>query len=501
MRRLISLAASTLLGALAAGCAVGPDYQRPTLDAPAHFNQQAALSARDTDASATSARWWQRFDDPVLTSLVAKALADNLDLAQVVAKVSQSRAMLGAATAALLPAGELSGQSVRFHQSLRSQLGQILDASSPDFDRNGSYNELNLGASWELDLFGGRRRAREAAMAELQAAEAGADVARLSVAAQVADTYLLVRGLQQRLAIAQEQIATTERLVGLIQRQFDAGVAAELQLRQAEGALSQIAASVPVLEAGLEVAMNALDVALGSQPGSHRALLTPVAPVPAAPAIADIGGPADLLRRRPDLVLAERRLAAANARIGVAIAEYYPKFSLSGLIGTATTGSSALFTGNANQAIAVLGLRWRLFDFGRIDAAIKASRGQQAEALAAYRLAALHASEDVENALVSLLRREAQLRTLTTGEVALTRAQSAARAAFEGGVVSLIEVLDADGRLLAQRDAMAVAQLEASRAAVASFKALGGGWNPERSLAARMSYTLSYLPPAGPARE
>lgn len=493
MRFLVPVAATTLLGALATGCAVGPDYQRPTLEAPAQFHQQAALATRAAQAgvsAAVASGWWQRFDDPVLTAIVAKALADNLDLAQVVARVGQSRALVGLSTAALLPAGEISGQSVRFHQSLRSQLGQILDASAPDFDRNGSYNELNLGASWELDLFGGRRRAREAAMAELQAAEAGAYAARLTVAAQVADTYLLVRGLQQRLAIAQAQISTTRQLVALVQRQFDAGVAAELQLRQAEGALSQVAASVPVLEAGLDVAMNALDVAAGSQPGSHRALLMPVAPLPVAPAITDVGGPVDLLRRRPDLVLAERRLAAANARIGVAVAEYYPKFSLGGLIGTATTGTSALFTSDANQASGVLGLRWRLFDFGRIDAAIQASRGQQAEALAAYRLAALHASEDVENAIATLLRREIQLRTLADGEVALTRARAAAQAAYEGGVVSLLEVLDADGRLLAQRDAVVMAQLEASRAAVASFKALGGGWDAEHpaaeaSLAAR----------------
>lgn len=486
MRRLIPVAATTLLGALAAGCAVGPDYQRPTLDAPAQFRQQAALAAHAAQAgesAAVSAGWWQRFDDPVLDTLVARALADNLDLAQVVARVSQSRALVGLSTAALLPAGEIGGQSVRFHQSLRSQLGQILDASSPDFDRNGSYNELNLGASWELDLFGGRRRAREAAIAELQAAEAGADAARLTVAAQVADTYLLVRGLQQRLAIAQAQVGTSEKLVAIVQRQFDAGVAAELQLRQAEGALSQIAASVPVLEAGLEVAMNALDVALGSQPGSHLDLLTPAMPLPAAPALAELGGPADLLRRRPDLVVAERRLAAANARIGVAVAEYYPKFSLGGLIGTATTGTSALFTSEANQASGVLGLRWRLFDFARIDAAIQASRGQQAEALAAYRLAALHASEDVENAIAARLRREAQLRTLSDGETALTRARFAAQAAYEGGMVSLLEVLDADTRLLAQRDAIAVAKLETARAAVASFKALGGGWDAEHPVA------------------
>ncbi|MDO9454115.1 MAG: efflux transporter outer membrane subunit [Stagnimonas sp.] len=480
MRRLAPFAASTMLGALAAGCAIGPDYQRPALDAPPHFQQSAALEERavqGVDSNAASASWWQGFNDPVLSTIVSKALADNLDLAQVVARVSQSRAMLGAATAALLPAGELNGQSVRFHQSRRSQLGQILDASSPDFDRNGSYNEINLGASWEIDLFGGVRRAREAAMAELQAAEAGAGAARLSIATQVADTYLLVRGLQQRLRIAQQQIDASQQLVAIVKRQFDAGVVAELQLRQAEGALSQVEASVPVLEAGLEAAMNALDVALGTQPGSHRGLLTPVAPIPAAPVIAKVGSPADLLRRRPDLVVAERRLAAANARIGAAMAEYYPKFSLGGQIGSATTGTDALFTNDANQASALLGLRWRLFDFGRIDAEIDASRGRQAEALAAYKLAALHASEDVENAIVTLLRRESQTRTLSRGEIALARARSASQAAYESGVVSLVEVLDADTRLLAQRDAKAVAQMEASRAAVATFKAIGGGWN------------------------
>lgn len=486
MRRFLHVASSSLLGALATGCAVGPDYRQPTLATLEQFNQQAALAARDAQDAAipTPAAWWQRFDDPVLATLVEKALADNLDLAQVVARVSQSRAMVGATTAALLPAGEISGQSVRFHQSLRSQLGQILDATAPNFDRNGSLNELNLGASWELDLFGGRRRAREAAIAELQAAEVGADAARLSVASQVADTYLLVRGLQRRLVIAREQISTADKLVEIVQRQFDAGVAAELQLRQAEGARSQMAASVPVLEAGLEVAMNALDVALGSQPGRHRVLLTPVAALPVAPAITNIGSPADLLRHRPDLKVAERRLAAANARIGAAVAEYFPKFSLSGLIGTVTTGSSALFTGDANQASGVLGLRWRLFDFGRIEAEIAASRGREAEALAAYKLAALHASEDVENAITTLLRRESQLRTLSDGEIALSRVRAAAQAAYEGGVVSLLEVLDADGRLLSQRDAMAVAQLEASRAAVTSFKALGGGWDAERPAAA-----------------
>jgi outer membrane protein TolC len=224
--------------------------------------------------------------------------------------------------------------------------------------------------------------------------------------------------------------------------------------------------------------MNALDVLLGTQPGTHRAELTPAALIPMAPSITDAGSPADMIRRRPDLIVAERRLAAANARIGMAISEYYPKFSLGALLGSATAVSSGnLFTTGANQAQGVLGLRWRLFDFGRVDAQIAAARGQEAEALAAYRLAVLRATEEVENSFSGLVKREAQVRILTQGELSLARARENSLAAYEGGVVSLIEVLNADGDLLQIRDAKAQAQTEAARAAISSFRALGGGWD------------------------
>jgi outer membrane protein TolC len=185
-----------------------------------------------------------------------------------------------------------------------------------------------------------------------------------------------------------------------------------------------------------------------------------------------------MIRRRPDLIVAERRLAAASARIGVAISEYYPKLSLGGLLGSATAISSGhLFTAAASQAQGILGLRWRLFDFGRIDAQVAAARGQDAEALAVYRLAVLRATEEVENSFVALVKREAQVGILTRGESSLARARENAFAAYNGGVVSLIEVLDADGNLLQVRDAKAQAQTEAARAAIVSFRALGGGWD------------------------
>jgi NodT family efflux transporter outer membrane factor (OMF) lipoprotein len=478
--RVIGSTALVLVSGLLAGCAVGPDYHRPDIAMPAQFQGQPAVAARAVDDPVDLVSWWRGFNDPVMTDLVSQALRDNLDVAQAVARVTQSRASLRAATAALLPSGQVSGQAAHAHQSLETPEGRVL-SSAPSFDRDGQLYEADIGASWEIDLFGGLRRGREAAQAEYQASRAGIAAARIAVAAQTADTYVTIRGLQARIAIAQAQVETQRQLVATIRLQYEKGVAAELQLRQAEGALAQVEASVPVLNAALDSAMNALDVLLGTQPGTHRAQLAPSAPIPIAPAIADAGGPAELLRRRPDLIVAERKLAASNARIGQALSEYYPKISLSGMLGTATTAAGGMFGGAANQAQGVFGLRWRLFDFGRVDAEIATARGRNAEALAAYRLSVLRASEDVEDAFSALLQREAQEHILAGGETSLAKARTASFTAYKGGVVSLIEVLDADNRLLATRDARAQAQTEAARAAIASFRALGGGWDATRA--------------------
>lgn len=475
MRTLRTVMAVLFAGSALAGCAVGPDYRKPTLATPSSYMGSAPVAARPEAVAATSANWWAGFDDPILTGLVDKALAQNLDIAQAVARVSQARAGLRAADAALLPSATVSGSAAAARQSLETPTGRIA-SSAPGFDRNGELYEANLGASWEIDLFGGLRRGQEAARADYQASQAGVAATRLAVAAQAADTYIVIRGLQARIAVARDQVATQRRLVDIVRLQYDKGIAAELQLRQAEGALAQVEANVPLLETGLDAAMNALDVLLGVQPGTYRETLAPVVAIPAAPAIADMGTPADLLRRRPDLIIAERKLAASNARIGVAVSEYFPKFSLSGLLGTATMTAGNVFTGGATQAQGALGLRWRLFDFGRVDAEIAAAKGANAEALAAYRLAVLRASQDVEDAFSALLKREAQEAVLGRGEAALVRAQGSSLAAYKGGVVSLIEVLDADSRLLGTRDARAQARTEAARAAVASFRALGGGW-------------------------
>jgi NodT family efflux transporter outer membrane factor (OMF) lipoprotein len=462
---------------LFAGCAVGPDYRRPEIALTPNFVGEARIANRQREGSTDLRAWWVAFGDPLLTRYVAAALEQNLDIAQAGARVAQARAALRLSTSALLPSVSGSAQAVKAYQSIETPLGQILN-SSPEFDRSGNYYEADLGASWEIDVFGGLRRGRQAARAEYQASAAGAVATQIAVAAQTADVYVTIRGLQARIAIAREQAATRRQLLSIVKLQYEKGIAAELQMRQVEGSLAQVDAQIPVLEAGLDAAMNALDVLLGTQPGTHRAELTPVAAIPMAPGISDAGAPADIIRRRPDLIVAERHLAAANARIGMAMSEYFPKFSLAALLRSATVLSNDnLFTSGASQHQSVLGLRWRLFDFGRVEAQIAAARGKTAESLAAYRLAVLKATEEVANSFSALVNRETQLDILIRGESSLSRARDSSLAAYKGGVVSLIEVLDADSNLLQVQDAKAQAQTEAARAAIASFRALGGGWD------------------------
>ena len=473
-----ALLASLATAIALTGCAVGPDYTRPTLDAPpARFHAAGTFAGSNADhPTADLTQWWDAFGDPTLSRLVSQAMTSNFTLEQARARVSQSSAYLTSATAALLPSASVEASGARARQSLETPLGQVL-ATQPGFDRYGNQYDGNLVAGWELDLFGGLRRGHEAAQADLEASQAGLVAATLAVQAQTADTYVVIRGLQHRLAVARDQVTTQTRLTDTIRLQFNAGVAPELQLNQAEGALAQVKATVPELESGLENAMNALDVLLARQPGSSQDELRTVTPMPQAPNISDAGGPADLLRRRPDLIAAERQLAASNARIGHAIAEYYPTFSLSALIGTSTTTAGNQFSSAASQAQGVLGLRWRLFDFGRVDADIRAAKGKKAEALATYRLAVLRASEDVEDALTAVVKRQEQATILDGGETSLAKAEVASEKAYQGGAVSLIEVLDANSRLLATRDAKVRAQTESIRAAIATFRALGGGWN------------------------
>ncbi|KJH62480.1 efflux transporter outer membrane subunit [Acinetobacter calcoaceticus] len=465
-----------ILTSILAACTVGPNYKRPSISLPEQY-LGARLNSPSDETKADIEVWWKSFNDPQLTRYVTLALKQNLDLAQAYTRVTQAQAGLSAVNASLRPIGTVDAQAAKAYQSVETPLGQVLN-SIPNFDRHGSSYEANLSATWELDIFGGLRRDRESALANYQASNAGASAVRLMVAAQTANLYINIRGLQSRLDIAQQQLQTQQKLLSIIQLLYSKGLASEFQVKQAKANVAQVQAVVPALGMNLDIAMNALDVMLGTVPGTHRAELAEVKPIPVIPNITATGTPRDLLRRRPDLIIAERQLAASNARIGSAIAEYYPKVSLGGLIGSATTVSGNLFSSGANQAAGLLGLRWRLFDFGRINAEIRLAKGQEAEKLAAYQLAVLHAAEDVENSLSTLSKRQEQLVALQDGENALHHAQKIALIAYQKGINSRIEVLQADSSALQFTDRKVQVQTDSALAAVAVYKSLGGGWQP-----------------------
>jgi len=474
----LALAAAATAAALPAQ-AVGPNYQRPQVAlTPAFRNAPPAGQGASVVGAAGLTAWWDSFGDPGLTRVVERALAQNLDLAQARARILQGRARVKVATARLLPSGQTSASVGETEQSLLSPIGAI-GSHVPGFERTYDLYDVGVAASWEIDLFGGLRRSREAARADAAAAIAQAEAVRISVAAEAADAYLQVRAFQARLDVARRQARTQQDLVDLLTQRTRQGVAAERDLHQAQAALDGVQATIPPLLAGLEVQANRLDVLMGAQPGTWRAELDMAAPIPAAPSLSVAEGPADLLRRRPDVIAAEQRLVAANARIGEAVAEYYPKVSISGLLGFESLDSSRLLASNALQRQIGAGLRWRLFDFGRVDGEVAAARGADAEALAAYRAAILRAAEDVENAFSDLAQQEARAAALERQVGELTAARRQAELAYEGGVASLIEVRDTDRDLLAASDQLAQARAAAARAAVAAYRALGGGWRPE----------------------
>jgi NodT family efflux transporter outer membrane factor (OMF) lipoprotein len=471
---------SALLTLGLAGCTAGPDYVRPDVATNADWHQSSALAARHADAPAPALdAWWKGFDDPQLVTIVERVLAQNLDLAASAARVEQARAAASRAEANRLPEGSLDGSAVRQRQSLHSPLGKIASAF-PGYDRQQTIEEVGAGASWELDLAGGLRRGAEAANAEYQAAEASHAGVRISLAAEAADAYFRVRGAQARIGIAEEQIRNEAGLVDLVRLRTEHGLGTARETAQAEALLLQARATIPPLRIELETQLNRLDVLMGAAPGTYAAELATPARAYVVPGLDAAGGPASLLRRRPDVIAAERELAASNARIGVALSQYYPSLSLSSLLGFSTLDTGKLFTESAFQPQAALGLHWRLFDFGRVDAEVRQAKGANAEALATYRASMLRATEDVENAIVSLTQLEAQ-HTLLTDEVAAhTKARDAAQDAYKGGAVSLIEVLDEDRQLLASRDLLARVHADDARSAVAAFRALGGGWDAPR---------------------
>lgn len=460
-----------------AGCNVGPKYHSPSVQLQPFHNAPSIEARTNVLAAPSLDQWWLGFQDHELTKIVQRALDENLDLAASMARVQQARAAAKQAGAQRLPNVSGSTSTTSLHQSTESQFGRISPVI-PGYDRDQNYYDLGISASWEADLFGGIRKGAQAATAEAQAAEAGRTGTRISIAAEAADAYMQVRGVQSRLGFANSQIDTDQHLVDLVQQRKDAGVASDRELAQAQALLSQAKATIPLLNTLLESQLNRLDVLMGAQPGTYATELKVVVDIPGIPAIPNTASPMDLLRRRPDIIAAEREVAASNARIGQALAEYYPKLSLSGVVGSAALAPSHLFEQQGFQPIGVAGLRWRVFDFGRVDAEVKMARGANAEALLKYRSSVLHAAEDVEDSFTLLVQSENRRAQILIEIEQLQRVHDRSQESYQAGVIGLTDVLDADRQLLVAKDELAMSRESAARAAVGSFRALGGGWQP-----------------------
>ncbi len=475
-KRMMAIVASVALGLGLAGCAVGPDYVAPTIEMASFHNHTAAGAVPAAAPAPSLDTWWTGFNDPMLVEVVQRALAQNLDLQAAFARVQQARAVAASAGAQLLPTVDLDATGAAEHQSLESPLG-ALGKGTPGYGRDQRQYTVGAAASWEIDLAGGLRRNAAAARDEAQAAVAEQLGTRITVAADAADAYLQIRGYQARLIVAQDQIDTDTHLLDLVKVRRRLGAAEEREVAQAKALLNQAKATVPPLRTALEAQLNRLDVLMGVQPGTYAQQLGATGAIPSIPSVGNDDQPLDVLRRRPDIMAAERRLAGSNERIGVAISDYYPKISLSGALGFDSISASHLFTAQAFQPIGSGALRWRLFDFGKVDAEVAQARGVHAEALVEYREAALKAAEDVENAFMSLAQTEARRQELQDEVVSLTRARDLSERAYKAGAITLTDVLDADRQLLVARDDLDSTRADSARAAVSVFRALGGGWD------------------------
>ena len=462
------------------GCVVGPDYKTPRITLPQTYKTQPGPESLVSSPAPPLDTWWTGFRDPELVSIINRVLAQNLDLTAAMARVRQARAVAKGAGAREMPQGSMDASVVREHQSLDSPLGKIASAF-PGYERNQTLETFDVGASWELDLAGGLKRNAEVAQDEAQAAEAMQVGMRILATAEAADAYFRVLDAKTRITLVEQQVTTDAKLLDLEQKRIAFGVSTKRELAQAEARLAQARASLPPLRIELELQLNRLDVLMGTPPGSYESELRAVQAGYAIPAINTGEGPKELLRRRPDVIAAERRLAASNARIGVALAEYYPKVSLSALLGFESLSSRSMFTSASFQPAAIAGLRWRLFDFGLVDAEVVQAKGVMAEAMANYRQSMLRATEDVENAVATFALLNLQKDEIGSVVHAHERALKAAQDEYKEGAVGLIDVLDEDCQLLMAREELARIHANEARAVVGIFRAVGGGWTPAES--------------------
>ncbi|HEY1725414.1 MAG TPA: efflux transporter outer membrane subunit [Steroidobacteraceae bacterium] len=457
-----------LLAALA-GCEVGRNYHRPDTAVDPHFSGAQQPGFSENDAVET---YWTGFNDEILDALISDAVAHNNDLAAAAANLRAARAVRRLAGFDLFPTVTFAG-GYSHNLDAQEQLPGV-DQHDRQFDEA----DAGFQGLWELDLFGRVRRNVEAARADVGVAQASLQDARVSVIAEVARDYFVLRGLQDQLDLTRRNADSEQSSLQLTRVRLEAGRGNELDTSRAEAQWQTTLASIPSLEAEIATTIYRLSVLTGRQPAALSVRLAP-APTPDLPALNSIGTPEQLLRRRPDIRVAERRLAGATARIGVAAGDLFPKVTLLGSIGYLAPTFGEFGQTESQFYSAGPSITWAAFDLGRVRARIVSAQAQTDAALANYQAAVLNALEDTEGALVSYGRSQVRRDALQLAATASDKAADLARRRFEGGLIDFLEVLDAERTALSADLLLSQSRTDAATSLIAVYKALGAGFSVE----------------------
>ncbi len=462
-------AIAPLVAAILSACAVGPDYTRPATASDDAYLRADAASA-DLPVPAADAEFWRTMGDPLLEKLVDQALAANHDLRGALARYEQAAALSRERRADRFPT---LGASAEF-TGVRNSAAQFPNLSRGQ--RDGELHSASISAVWELDFFGRVRRSIEAQNAQTDATAADLAGVQVAIVSELADTYFRLRGLQVQLQVARDNTANQTNTLDLITALLDNGRGTSFDADRARTQLELTRSRIAPLEAEAAVAMHRLSVLTGQTPSALAPVLEQAVSLPTMAATVNPGAPGDLLRRRPDIAAAERRLASASARIGVATADLFPRFTLGGLIGTQALGLGSMFERDQETRLISLGIDGSFLDVARVRARIAAANADAAGRLADYEGTVLRAMEETENSLVRLSRTQVENGSLTQAAQAARRAADTARLQFDGGAISVLEVLDAERSRLEAEDLLAQSTTRQATALVAVYKALAGGW-------------------------
>lgn len=458
-----------LAAALAAGCAVGPDYRRPDMDLPAAWTAATGTKAAD----AVGERWWSLYADPRLDKLVDEALAHNADAQVALARVLEARALAGIADAERYPVLSANLSASRSQSSLKGSF-----PLPPEVPRIQNTTRATLDASYEVDLWGRYGRASEAARAELFAAESARKAVRLSLTTQVAQQYFALLAADAQEAVGRRSAASRDETLALFRKRLEAGAISEYDLRQAEAEAAAARARLAGLVQARERVEAALALLLGRSPREVMAgRVERGSPAPLQDLVVPAGLPSDLLLRRPDLMEAEQKLMAANARIGAARAQYFPSLGLTAYLGSESVALRSLFSGPTGIFQFAAAIAQPIWNAGRIGFGVEAAEARRDQALAQYRQAVASAFKDVREALAAQTAARDTLAAESARAEALDQALRQASLRFEAGIASRLDVLDVERNLL-QAELNRIDAERARKAALADlFKALGGGWS------------------------